>query len=163
MTENKNHILKIITKSIKPKGNERKAIHIEDHESIGPFVRISETNKPQYIYITALFEKDIFESNITIPETVPVNINPLNSKNKNCTISIIVDHTKNKEKEESDENRRSWEIVLACEQFLGDEKITPTFNDFEYVKVEIDFGEYSDIGDPTRGTIVIPPKGSGEN
>ncbi|WP_420573790.1 hypothetical protein [Kordia sp.] len=105
--------------------------------SIGPLVQI---DKNGVIHITAHFVKDIIEDNIFIPKNVEIDENiiniDINIENKNKEIDGLL-------------KRSHWELVLEPN---NQEDVLS----LKEVAVNIDFNE--NIGEPKRGTRVIPPK-----
>ena len=123
-----------------------KAVQISDHESFGPFVRISESSGENYIYITAFFLQAIEKENISVS---------IYHSTKN-TYDVIVELAPI---ETGLLTRNKWAIILKPK------KANP-FKNIESVNIQVNFNEslsnQLNLNEPTRGTKVIPPKGSSE-
>lgn len=148
MSENKKlseHVTSKFEITIRPSVLPIKPIEKYGHQFIGPFVRIH-TNKDKselkHIYINVFFSSFVECLDISIAK---------NGNTYNCQIQP-------KEKGESSEERSLWEITLTPLESIK------TIN-CEYFYTEVSFNESNPdmVGDPTRGTIVIPPKGSSKD
>jgi len=122
-------------------------IQINDHESMGPFVRISQSSGENYIYITLFFKQIIKGEDIYVRVYQP--------KAPNHSKYIVYIQPKGKVGLDA---RNKWSIVL-------NPKKSKPFENIEHVDVQVNFNEngenpidiYSPLGQPRRGTKVIPP------
>ncbi len=129
---------KDFTVSINKINHPGKPLVIKDERSWGPFVRIGQKHKKN-IYVTAFFNDTIKDSNIYVLQEPSTAANELHYLIKLDKPSIDSD------------TQNLWEIGITLT------KKTP-FEGIEKVKVVIDYNYPKDIGEPKRGTIVIPPK-----
>ncbi|CAL2095085.1 hypothetical protein [Tenacibaculum sp. 190524A02b] len=112
-------------------------ITINNHVSLGPFVRITQTGSENYIYTTSFFDSNTIKGGCE-----EFHIDPIISSKK-LTIKI-------KSKKTTDIHSKKQGLFSLI--FTIDDD---TFNAIKQIKVEIDFNSKSN--EPTRGTVVIPP------
>ena len=118
-------------------------IKIDDNTSLGPFVRRSESKSETYIYILAFFDRN------AIRKAQDLRCDIAEEKDD---INIIIE-AKNKTDIES-KDQSLWSIIY-CPGRVFKKKVSVSIN-FNGQKPE-DSSPYNTLGEPTRGTVVIPP------
>ncbi|CAM1342985.1 hypothetical protein [Tenacibaculum amylolyticum] len=123
-------------------------IIINNHISVGPFVRITELPNDNYIYIAVFFES----STITSEENIGLKATYEFTNEENSEAVIYLEVTVDKKTNINAEKQSLWSITCS-----PDMEATGPFT-IKRVEVRVDFAP-ANANEPTRGTVVIPPGG----